>query len=143
MLALAVAAVVAVTGAGCNARSVAPGLIDSGSLADAGTELGAGGSVGTGGAGGNGSAGGAGGNGSTGGAGGNGSAGSGPCVVEAPAGGTVFEGSITIYTAADAATAQAYTAITGSLVMGGGFAGAVDLPACVPSAATSTRRAAA
>ena len=55
-LALAAAAV-AVIG-GCNARSVAPGSIDGGSLADAGTDLGAGGSVGTGGAGGNGGAGG-------------------------------------------------------------------------------------
>ncbi len=108
-LALAAAAV-AVIGGGCNARSVAPGSIDGGSLADAGTDLGAGGSVGTGGAGGNGGAGG------------------GPCIVEAPAGGTVFEGSITINNAADATAAQAYSDITGSLVIGIAFAGVVDLP---------------
>jgi hypothetical protein len=113
-LALAVAAV-AVVGGGCKERSVAPGSIDGGSLADAGTDLGAGGSVGTGGAGGSIGTGGAG-------------AGGGPCTVEAPAGGTVFEGSITINNAADATAAQAYTGITGSLVMGVGFAGAVDLP---------------
>jgi len=104
MLALAA---VAIIGGACNARSIASGSIDGGSLADAGTDLGGGGSVGTGGAGG---------------------AGGGPCVVDAPAGGTVFEGSITINNAVDATAAQAYTGITGSLVIGIGFAGAIDLP---------------
>ena len=112
-------------GASCNARSVAPLPSDGGALADAGADLGAGGSVGTGGSIG------------TGGPSGraaraaarrNGGAVAGPCVVEAPAGGTVFEGSITINSAADATAAQAYTDITGSLVIGVGFTGAVDLP---------------
>jgi hypothetical protein len=104
------AAAVAVIGGGCNARTVAPGSIDGGPLADAGTDLGASGSVGTGGAGGNGGAGGD------------------PCSVEAPAGGTVFDGSLTINNATDATAAQAYSGITGSLVIGVGFAGTVDLP---------------
>jgi hypothetical protein len=107
MLALAA---VALIGGACNARSIAPGSIDGASLADAGTDVGAGGSV------------------ATGGGGGNGGAAGGPCGVEAPAGGTVFDGSITINNAADATAAQAYTGITGSLVIGVGFAGAVDLP---------------
>src|SRR6185436_10050324 len=92
LLALMVA--VAANG-GCDSRSVAPPPTDGGLLADAATDLGAGG---------------------------------GACAVEAPAGGTVFEGSITINNAADAVAAQAYTEITGSLVMGIAFTGAVDLP---------------
>ena len=109
MLALVVA--VAANG-GCNSRSVAPLSVDGGPFADAATDLGAGGgAVGAGGAGGQGGGG-------VGGA----------CAVAAPAGGTVFEGSVTINNAADAIAAQAYTEISGSLVMGIAFTGAVDLP---------------
>jgi len=95
----------------CNSRSVAPPPMDGGLLTDAATDLGAGG----------GAAG-------TGAAGGQGGGGGGACAVEAPEGGTVFEGSIAINNAADAVAAQAYTEISGSLVIGLGFTGAVDLP---------------
>jgi hypothetical protein len=108
MLALVVAAA---TNGGCNSRSVEPR--DGGSLSDAATALGVGGAVGAGGAGGSG--------GSSGGS-------DGACAVEAPPGGTVFEGSVTINSAADATAAQAYTEIKGSLTMGAGFTGVVDLP---------------
>ena len=111
MLALVV---VVAANAGCNSRSVAPPPMDGGALADAATDLGAGGeAVGTGGAGGQG---------------GSGSGGAGACAVEPPAGGTVFEGSITINNAADAVAAQAYIEISGSLVLGSAFTGVVDLP---------------
>jgi hypothetical protein len=108
LLALVVAAA---ANGGCNSHGVAPGPTDSGQLADAATDLGAGGAAGTGGA-----------------AGAAGSGSGGGCGVEAPAGGTVFEGSITINNAADVTAAQAHSEIKGSLAIGAAFTGAVDLP---------------